>query len=214
MAASPPRARRRRIAARRFGPRRAPRIVVAEVFANSAAVACRSLGDLASARARPALIPAGSAPRSARKRRRLGQVLHHDRLHRRSAERRLAGRASRRARNRGSTCRVRASSLAPRGLLRAHVCRACRSRCRCRSVLGAGGRGRAGDAEVRHQRAAVAGEQDVLRLHVTMDHALLVSVLQRRARPRARSGRASAAGAAPSRRSRSPQRFALDRRAW
>ena len=60
-----------------------------------------------------------------------------------------------------------------------------------------------GDAEVRHQRAAVPGEQDVLRLHVAVDHAVLVGVLKA-ARDFARDPKRLLGGRdAPSRRSRS-----------
>ena len=61
-------------------------------------------------------------------------------------------------------------------LLRAHV--------EGRADLGSGagetvvGAERAGDAEVAHQGRAIAGEEDVLGLHVAVHHALLVRVLQ------------------------------------
>ena len=70
--------------------------------------------------------------------------------------------------------------LVPARLLRAHVGRGARARSRLGQVLVGPQDPR--DAEVGDQRAAVLGEQQVFGLDVTVDHALLMGVIQRQRR--------------------------------
>jgi hypothetical protein len=100
----------------------------------------------------------------------------HDLLRGHAAEGRLAGEHL--VEHAAERVHVRAGvQLAPDGLLRAHVHR------RADHHTGAGqvrshAPSRARDAEVRHHGAAVSGEQDVLGLHVAVNHPLIVGVLQ------------------------------------
>ena len=114
---------------------------------------------------------------TARQGRLLGEMLGHDGMDGRAGERRHAGQhLVHHARQRVEIgARVEVAGAAR--LLGTHVRR------RADDDAGAGELrrlrvGRPRDPEVRHQRAAVRREQDVLRLHVPVDHPVLVGVVQ------------------------------------
>ena len=119
-----------------------------------------------------------AGPESAQRPRPLGHHLGHDRLRAGPGERRLAGEHLVGDRAQGVDVGPVVHRALARRLLRRHVLRGAEREAGPGHPLAAGLLDSECDAEVRDQRRAVV-EQDVLRLDVAVDHAVLVCVRQR-----------------------------------
>ena len=164
--------------------------------AMSPAVANRSAGNLASAWRTTSSTSSGTVPRTIDERRDLVErVARDDRLRRRPRERRLSGDHLVQHAAQAVDVAPAVDSRIGHRLLGTHVRRRAERDAGARELGAAALGDRARDAEIGDERLAVL-QQDVLRLDVAVNDALLVRVVERATRPDTRCCTASGTGAA------------------